>query len=206
MTVVVLNFNKAFAPVATETIDDQTAAEFQAIRTSLEKQVEELQVQAMQQGDSREQPPACVMSDEIPAIDNYISYKDEKTSVSMKIPFSTKWQNNDCDFAPTQLYDAGVVSFGPETGVTTSERDARLSIKPAISVQEMDTWYKDLVASKKQKRTINGMTVISYDVEGLGGGLFWEGFGRSYHYVITSNGWLTDAEAVKIIQSLKVTK
>ncbi len=50
------------------------------------------------------------------------------------------------------------------------------------------------------------MTVISYVQQQLGGAHIWEAFGRSYHYTISSQGWLTDAEAIKIIQSLKVVK
>ena len=86
-------------------------------------------------------------------------------------------------------------------------RSARIAIGETTSTQVMDEWYKGLDAPGKQRRNINGLTVYSYAPSGFDGNIhYWRALGRSYTYFIQSAGWLTDAEAVKIIQSLKVVK
>ncbi|QQR61255.1 hypothetical protein IPH19_02215 [Candidatus Uhrbacteria bacterium] len=150
------------------------------------------------------------------AAETYIPYRDPKTSVLFNVPYNFSWGTTNCP--PVQIQFDGeqdVISFGPSVGGEGGEaRDSGLRISAATTTAaalagaRIELTGSETSDSSIRQRTINGLAVYSYRIEyGLGGGLnIWLAVGRNYTYRLSSNSWLTDAEAIKIIQSLRVTK
>ena len=168
---------------------------------TLEARVAELQGPAEQQQLMEVTEPSrssCTMDTTTAPIDQYASYTidasyTDAASVSMRIPYSTGWWKFGCDYAAV-IGDRGVIQFGPWSN---DGHVAKLVITPSESAPSTSTGTR---------RTVNGMTVYSTVSEERGSTNTWIAYGRNYVYRITSLNWLTDAEAIKIIQSLRVTK
>ena len=139
--------------------------------------------------------------------ETYFTYIDTETGVSMTLPYSFSWGTSNCP--PLRKESLQEIRFGP---VTPSEdnpmRDASLRILEVADLRNRRIELTDGPngSSDVRERVVNGMTVLSYKYEGLGSLSYWEAFGRNFRYLITSRSWLTDSEAIKIIQSLRVTK
>jgi hypothetical protein len=144
-----------------------------------------------------------------------IVWQDKNTGLQAQLPYNFAWGSDTCLPTPfiTKVTDKlTTVAFGPvvNIGDCIPARDASIS---ASSSMDANVFLRDLKArnlgpdlSAIRQRTLGGIAVLSYRIDALGGGNYWEVFGRSFHYTLNSQGWLTDAEAVKIIQSLKVVK
>jgi len=178
MALIVVNFSKAFEPVQVDAIDDQTAAQFAAIRASLEQQINDLQGQVS--SSTTPSVLACVTVQNPGPADSHVLYVDPKTHVSMSLPYSTSWGNG-C--AAVQSEEDGI-HFGPNLEASLAVLDPK-SI-PAFYV--------------KIDRTVSGLKVYKP------GDMVTFAVGKTYAYRIQTKGWLTDAEINKIIQSLKVVK
>lgn len=139
-----------------------------------------------------------------------IIWIDEPAGLQASLPYSFAWGTDEYVVTPYEELGLGLVSFGPivKTYDCNPARDAILTFDlPRDPNSLLSEIRKEPgLEGTVRQRMINGITVLSYKIGELGGGNFWEVFGRSYHYRIRSEGWLTDAEAVKIIQSLRVTK
>lgn len=147
-------------------------------------------------------------------IETYFTYIDPKTSVSMSLPYSFGWKGQDCEISPVETY-SGSIGFGPGH---IYGRYASLDIRPReaaaeiirVEVESAPTSTDQLGAVRNiRRRTINGLNVTSYSMGLDIGGVrnTWVAAGRTYTYVIRDDyEWLTDSEAIKIIQSLRVTK
>lgn len=139
-----------------------------------------------------------------------IVWTDEPTGLQASLPYSFDWGTDRYLVTPYEELGLGLIAFGPivKTYDCNPARDAILAFDfpkdPSNSLSEIRK--EPGLEGTVRQRTINGITVLSYRIGELAGGNFWEVFGRSYHYRIRSEGWLTDAEAIKIIQSLRVTK
>lgn len=149
-------------------------------------------------------------------IDTYVTYVNKETGVSMSLPYSFGWRGQGCSIAPVDIYyDASFLGFGPGhiygryASLEIHSRDAAAEII-RVEVDSAPTSTDQLGAvSNIRRRTINGLNVTSYTKAlDIGGSEdVWVAAGRTYTYIIRGRGeWLTDAEAVKIIQSLRVTK
>jgi len=204
MALIVVNFSQAFAPAPVDAIDDTTAAQFAAIRASLEQQVANLQAQVS--SSTTPSAPACEAVQNPGPADSHILYVDPKTHVSMSLPYSTSWGNG-C--APFKVSDSAI-AFGPLWSQASfgTGMDSSISISAATTSLSLERANAGEFASNFKQSTVNGISVLSYDVRGPAPvSHMWIGIGRTYVYRIVSvTGWLTDAEAVKIIQSLKVVK
>ncbi len=92
----------------------------------------------------------------------------------------------------------------------SAERGTELSIfSPTSSeaVYQQILHGQDFAHYPKGKilqRTINGMRVYSISSSDGNTWNIWYAVGRSYGYLLSSRDWLTDAEAIKIIESIKV--
>jgi hypothetical protein len=161
-------------------------------------------------------PTSSCSNLEVTPIDNYLVYTDTNTGVRMSIPYGSDWNTDRCPVTPADWNDGGFLAFGPLTSVTfpsgsdVAKRDANLTILPQVrSVAEQ----RELLRNPQEgdiedlrERTISGIPVFSYTLEYVGPSQkYWVALGRTYTYYLSSYGWLTDAEAVKIIQSLRVT-
>ncbi len=156
-------------------------------------------------------------SSQIAEVNAHPSMADGDGLVKFTVPFSTNWKNLDCALVPaTTVFDGSTTTtiFGPyieESSVRTPsiERDAWLSVETKNSSlkEEKYSLATTPLAGEIRERTINGMPVISYHKDDSGFSTnYWVAFGRTYTYRLASFGWLTDAEAIKIIESIKVTK
>jgi len=205
--------------------DEQQAAE-QALIDELKTQVKSLgeQVASVEESTAvgRLQVPANQMEDGCDLAWNYgatstvyLSWKDEKSGVTASLPYSFDWGNERYSFLPYEVwtFDAETsVHFGPGSpgGACGVGRDAYLMIE-AVDTTSPDKLLSEIRSDEPaseniRQRTIGGVTVISATRGELGRGPVWYIFGRSYFYTLSSQDWLTDAEAIKIIQSLRVTK
>jgi hypothetical protein len=107
---------------------------------------------------------------------------------------------------------AGETYFGPGmlSGDCMVVRDSSLIVSDdtrPMSDLRRELNAQDIKPSALRERTINGIPVLSYTINrGAGDERNWIAFGRTNRYHLHSQGWLTDAEAVKIIQSLRVEK
>ncbi len=183
---------------------DFTSQALQQINQNLEKQVGELRGQAANPAPTN----ICSVENPGPA-DSHVLYVDPKTHVSMSLPYSTKWDEAGC-IPTTLVIRNGGIAFGPIVGGEgVAEEDAFISIASStdsnIVLKRLKEAGSGVIGSVRQ-RTVSGMNVLSYKKGEEGAVPVWEAFGRSYHYTISSRSWLTDAEAIKIIQSLKVVK
>lgn len=153
----------------------------------------------------------CYLDPQQPGLpETYVTYIDKETSVSVTVPYSFSWGTLNCP--PVQSSNTSTIAFGPAVGTEGGEsRDSWLHITEATSTASalaMVNADSSESGAKPQvrQRVINGLTVFSYKWEGIVTINHWVAVGRNYTYRISSLGWLTDAEAVKIIQSLRVTR
>jgi hypothetical protein len=203
LALIVVCFNNAFVPVSTDVVDDQTALQFQAIRASLEKQVNDLQAKETQQS-SCDADASKWNTDPSNIRMNYI---DQQTGVQASLPYNFAWGDGKSPLEPYELV-GGQLMFGPaaNAGECTVRRDVTLYIDPPTSTKA----YANAMHLQNPKlQTIAGLSVIKVTQQNeMTGGQYpeWFASGRSHSYRIVSDGWLTDVEAIKIIQSLKVVK
>lgn len=141
-------------------------------------------------------------------IDTYFTYVNKSARVSASLPYSFSWGSS-C--SPAAEKDGSII-FGPGYPDAPSWhfRDSMLSVLGKENTltnvkQILQPGYPGVSDNMEiRERTISGMPVLSFNADG--GGRVWYAFGRSNTYWISSRGaWLTDAEAIKIIQSLRVT-
>jgi hypothetical protein len=224
MALATVCFTTAFRPAQPE-VDDEALAMFQAVRESLEQQVAELEGKVEEAGTAYNgrllitgipgpgDDDDCDLALATSTADVYVPHLNVLTGVSVSIPYNFDWGNDEYAFVPVVTINesfAQTLVFGP--GVPSkcgSARDVSLEISTSTSTpnearrEAIDLYNADTV----QERIINGMRVLSYkmNIEAAQNNV-WIGFGRTYRYKIFSLGWLTDAEAVKIIQSLRVTQ
>lgn len=214
MALATVCFSYAFRPIDSD-VDPETLAAFQAIRENLEKQVEELQGEvALAPSPTGFLGEAC-LQDSISPIDNYLTYVEPQSKVQMRLPFGTGWENENCAFPPARI-SGNIISFGPVVkGAGEGVRDSMLTIQPAKSTVDFNTEIaqirsdgSDTQISAIKQRNINGLNVFSYTTTIPTGYVThdWYALGKTFSYKLEANEWLTDAEAVKIIQSLKVVK
>ena len=204
-------------------VDQESVEAFKAIQQSLEQQVADLQgkvgVEQKKEGrvlaDLGSHIPECLAVLSTSTTDLItVSYLDTKNNVRMNLPYSFAWGNEDYALNPTDKHEAGTdeVFFGPGwiSGDCKMLRDSRLMVdtqdkRPVNEVRSVITNPVEGTVSNLRERTINGMQVLSYNFTGGGSSQNnWIAFGRTNRYLLSSEGWLTDAEAVKIIQSLRV--
>ncbi len=220
-----LCFTAAFRPVQPE-VDEEALAMFQAVRESLEQQVAELEGKVEEQEKpnnassdsmSGDFPFECYTENPGPS-ETYFTYLDQNSSVRMTLPYSFSWGSLDCPpieriISPEETYQE--IRFGPSMRIEGEgvARDGGLSIgdattTAAVRAHAENELSQDYVSdpSPIRQRTINGIPVISYGYYALGQINIWIAVGRTHTYWLFSGGWLTDAEAVKIIQSLRVTR
>lgn len=227
MALATVSFADAFKNGEGE-VDQETVAAFEAIRKNLEDQVADLQSRAGMEVKtdgqlvaspfSEQQVGGCAqlkMSDLPP--DQTIKFSDEKTGVSGSLPYNLSWGSETCFVTPFHMttdlsVDKPVYLFGPvsinDIGGYTRAADLIITKTTSTPAQTLRDLRANPEVKNLRQRTINGITVISYEIQNEGPGgfaRFWNAFGRSYYYMMGSfGGWLTDAEAVKIIQSLRV--
>lgn len=142
----------------------------------------------------------------------YISTVEQ--NVNMSLPYSFSWGSDAYFINPIDRSRgvAGEIYFGP--GIASGDcllvRDSLLMIderRSSPNELRSELSGQDLKISNLRERTINGIPVLSYEFDrGADTERVWVGFGRTNHYTLQSAGWLTDTEAIKIIQSLRVTK
>jgi len=221
MALIVVNFSQAFAPAPVDAIDNGTYGEWAAIRAGLEQQVRNLQAQVGTPSEPRGRLLAthsaptndCSLQWATSTADIMVPYTDPKTKVSMSLPYSFNWGNAQFAFTPYAIADDGrsSIDFGPgifdEKGCGTY-RDSAIEITTNTSTpNDIRTDAKAKHGTNITERTINGIPVISYRVQFDDVRYnYWYGFGRTFQYRIMSKEWLSDADAVKIFQSLKVVK
>lgn len=213
-------FSSAFRPIEVRT-DEETLALFLAVQQDLERQVEELEEKmevGMQPQGTNYFNEACLTIAPSP-IDSYLVYVEPTASVSMRLPFGTKWQNEECVVPPAKMASGGLL-FGPIVETIGDEIGHDSSIRIEGLTRTIDgEVVRTTIQSVRQnlapgapgadevenirERTINAIPVLSFDARGE---KYWFAFGRTNVYQIHSFGWLTDAEAVKIIQSLRVVQ
>jgi hypothetical protein len=226
MALATVCFTAAFRPAVEPAVDDEALAMFQAVRESLEQQVAELEGKVVKQEKpnnassdsmSGDFPFECYTENPGPS-ETYFTYLDQNSYVRMTLPYSFSWGSLDCPpiellLSPEENYQE--IRFGPSMRIEGEgvARDARLSIgdattTAAVRAHAENELSQDYVSdpSPIRQRTINGIPVISYGYYALGQANIWIAVGRTHTYWLVSGGWLTDAEAVKIIQSLRVTQ
>lgn len=227
MALATVCFTTAFRPAAEPAVDDEALAMFQAVKESLEQQVAELEgkvestpkpsgrmivTESTSDGLCEANMPLELSSE---SANQLIRFEHLATGVSAELPYNFDWGNAAFAAPPYEVTDRGIL-FG-QVGLFNEGcwgRDATFEISNSSS--SLSDVRRELanppegaeaIVSNIRERTINGIPVISYRMEGLGGlQNVWVGFGRNYQYRIYSHGQLSDAEAVKIIQSLRVTQ
>lgn len=183
--------------------------------TDLKTELSELQ-KKVQDAESRAAQTTECETLEVAPIDTYVTYVDPKTQVSMSVPYSFGWNGKDCEISPVTI-DSSNIGFGPlmipfgryaSLEILPREEAEKILSKdlPPPTTAEMPTDLLE-VATEIQRRSVNGLAVTIYNI--APGGVTerrWVAAGRTYTYVIRdTRQWLTDIEAVKIIQSLRVT-
>lgn len=201
-------------------VDQETVAAFEAIRKNLEAQVADLQtkVGVEEKVDGRlliaGRVRECDLSWATSTAEVYVSYVEPTTKVRMSLPYSFNWGNAEYALLPVAQYGSETsVEFGPSLLNTDcyTYRDSMLLVSnststPASTRRSLANPPEgaEATVSNVRERTINGIPVLSYRMSGATVQENWIGFGRNFQYRLSSYGWLTDAEAVKIIQSLRV--
>lgn len=153
-------------------------------------------------------------------IDTYIDYTEPISTVLLTIPYSFNWGSANCPpitlvspYPSSENTLLASFEFGPSKvlgggGAGFARRLASFGIGPVTTADAVDTGIKENESVRNvRQRTISGFTVYDYDLNFEANPHEWIAVGRNYSYHLTSlGGWLTDAEAIKIIQSLRVTK
>jgi hypothetical protein len=152
------------------------------------------------------------------APDVRIPYIDTSTHALITLPYNELWGGARCRLAPFEdhFYGGNIhnVVFGPFVGgeggdgrgawatFETPTSSASLLLMLQARLTEVSDWSTRLATT-----TVNGVTVYYYSEDDLGGTEEWHVANPAVHLVLHSVfGALHEDEAVKIIQSLKVTK
>lgn len=138
-----------------------------------------------------------------------VSHLEARTNVRMSLPYSFDWGNEQYVLTPVRAGDpsnAPSLEFGPiyvQEDSCLGRRDSEITIMdPGSNPSEV---RRSLSPATVRERSLGGVTVLSYSLPtDKVWPNRWHVFGRTHTYMIASHGWLTDAEAVKIIQSLRV--
>lgn len=152
-----------------------------------------------------------------------ITFSDSTTGVSFQVPYNKDWGYDHCYLSPVSQDDftlsdhslPRVFTFGDLSG---SDRMYELKIVPVMSESALKddivAWNSEMSSvGTTTRRIINGLTVLDYQVVASPyPAHLWDAIGRNFLYRIkvpAQDGALirtTDAEVVKIIQSIKVAK
>jgi hypothetical protein len=221
MALVVVNLSQAFAPpYPSNDMDTQTIAELQAVRANLESQLANLQQAPKSASNGRMLVQNASTTECGPAWSDTtttqtVVYVEPLTKVQATLPYSFDWGNDQYALTPGDAGDPSnppEIDFGPAVVHTERygcfiTRDSSLSIKePGDSPNNVRRGFGQIGVTVKE-RTVGGVTVLSYtNNQNASWPKNWEVFGRTHTYLLSSHGWLTDDEAIKIIQSLKVVK
>lgn len=156
----------------------------------------------------------CMDEATFAAPDSYVTYRDQITGIQVQLPYNQHWGGEGCALSPFSARSATgtlQIYFGPSVpdmrggweriyflaGAPTSSAAMRNEIKIKHPGQEVVT------------RTINGIPVYQVIYNGSYDPAYtsWYAVGRNYLFSFrVREGALSDAEAIKIIQSLRVTK
>jgi hypothetical protein len=160
--------------------------------------------------------PECPVSVNLSSSTQDIIYLDTvEQNLSISLPYSFSWGSDKYLVNPIDRSRgvAGEVYFGPG-----SEHQCTLVRDSTLLIDNFERTLRQrrseiasqlgMEFSNIRERMISGIPVLSYEVLADGGRFYreWMAFGRTNNYTLRSAGWLTDAEAIKIIQSLRVTK
>ncbi len=218
MALATVCFSSAFKTADGE-VDQETVAAFQAIRQNLEMQVQDLQGKVSDRPTDgpkgrmllNEVIEGCNLAWATSTQESYYSYLEPRTKVRASLPYSFAWGNESYALNPVRLGDPSndpEVEFGPAyLNSCLVRRDASLGIMETDATpNEFRTSMREAFPTLAiRERSLGGVTVLSY--QNPSDAVWpnqWMIFGRTFTYRIASHGWLTDAEAVKIIQSLRV--
>jgi|GEM_PF-2153089 len=201
----------------TSVSDNTQQMEEQAMIEELKAEVANLQakVQSVETVPAQPEKPfkRICMTAGLAVSDKYLTYIDQKTGVSMTLPYDVA-ETDGC-LVPTVRDDENGVAFGPLVGSEGgSDQDSFIRILPVTSTNailkglNVRTSDQENPVKNIRQRTISGLTVISHEETSVtgGGASYWYAIGRNFSYQIGSLGALSDTEAIKIIQSLRVTK
>jgi hypothetical protein len=141
-----------------------------------------------------------------------VNYTDPQTHVSMALPYNKNWGDGKTVLPPYTTVQ-NEIHFGPavQDGGCVLSRDSILQIN-ALDPASVNNVRLGLEAMQNNKltnlkeQTVAGLQVLSFNFNlgtGLGIEKTWLAFGKTQNYTLHSGGWLTDEEAIKIIQSLK---
>jgi len=191
--------------------NEQLVAELQTQVQQLSGALEDIEAQSITPIDTPSSRECTVSKNNF--IDNYVRYKNASSSLQVDIPFGSTWADTTCSLSPATWLTENALVFGPLVAFEgDSQRDSRLTVIPEIttSVKEKSLLQKnsDDRINNLRERTVSGMPVLSYTLPnefGIAENI-WLAIGRTFTYKISSFGWLADTEAIKIIQSLRVTK
>jgi len=199
-------------------VSDEQQAEEQAMVEELKAEVVNLQAMVQDAETVAAQPEKpfnrLCMTAHLAVSDKYLTFVDQKTGVSMTLPYAVVENSNGC-LVPTISDDENGIAFGPLVdNVDGLDQDSFIRILPVTStaaiLKELKRRNSDQDDSVKniRQRTINGLAVISHEAtwEISDSARYWYAIGRNFSYQIGSLRALSDAEAIKIIQSLRVTK
>lgn len=228
MVVINASFAKYQKPSQDLVLETEVAG---AIAESLERQADMLEEQADALQDMKPTGRLFITVDkahglcgvetsllDLPA-NQTILFEDKKTGVTASLPYNFAWGNDGYGAFPYEVngFETNSFLFG-KVGTYTEGcwgRDAALSIFAPTStgsllrVLRAGPFLGFEVNGQIQQSNVNGLTVYSYSASSTGSGFaynIWDAVGRTYWYRVTSSGVLTNAEAVKIIQSLRVTQ
>ncbi|MCC7523064.1 hypothetical protein IT407_04705 [Candidatus Uhrbacteria bacterium] len=193
------------------------------IADSLEKQADMLEKQAEAMQEMKPEGRLFITVDnahglcgseaallDLPA-DQTFQFRDEKTGVTASLPYNFAWGTDGYGAFPSEVngFETNSFLFG-KVGTYDSGcwfRDSSLTIYPPTSTTSL---LRSLSGTQVRQRNVNGLTVLSYSQTEQNTNFtnqVWDAIGRTYWYRIVSKaGQLSDAEAVSIIQSLRVTR
>jgi hypothetical protein len=192
--------------------DEQRLAD-QVLINDLKAQVKILE----EKGADSELPPAsespCIDESEFAAPDSYVTYRDLPTGIQIQLPYNQNWGGEDCRldaFSARSATGTLQIDFGPSVPDLRGgwERISFTASAPTSSAAVLNEIRKNHPSEEIVTRTVNGIPV--YQVIYAGGydpaSISWYAVGRNYLFMFrVRKGALSDAEAVKIIQSLRVT-
>jgi hypothetical protein len=144
-----------------------------------------------------------------------VRYANIAWGLSVDIPFNPDWGTENYSIAP---YDEGKSSviFGPlhgcEGGVYC--RESSIGILPASSAQAITAQLQKEAKTEDCKSyqcihdirtvTMNGLTVVMHQEEGMSSVTIWEVLGKKQRYMLASNYYLSSDDIGRIIGSMKL--
>jgi hypothetical protein len=212
--------------------DDEALAMFQAVRESLEQQVAELEGKVESDKENlvwyqeaysdlrKQQLMEGCDPGESAAANAFITYSDSNTGIQVQLPYNNSWGGPDCSLPPIEPFASREAVFAVAFGSLTSghpigafRSSSIVARSPTSSTQLLNTLRAEQDSADLEtaitisSRTINGIPVHyvqrDYNIYGTE---TWYAVGRSYLFVITTQGGVTDDEVTRIIQSLRVTQ